>query len=374
VKTKILFGLEAAGGGALKHLMLLVEHLNKEKYEITVCISNKRGNIDNEISFLSQQGARIMILPMERAISPIDDTIALFKISRELFGRQYNIVHAHSSKAGVLFRIAAFFCRVHKVFYTPHCFYFQGKDGVKRMFFALIEEILSFITTGLIVSESELRVALASRLRISKKFNNINNAIDFGISTHDDEVHALRDKLNIESFRFVVAAIGRIVPQKDLQTYIYAAEQVILKHPDAVFLIVGEGDQYNVLQTLVNNLGIDHNFRFTGHLTHIDYLYPLIDLVVNTSLWEGLPYTFLEAYKYRRPIIATDIGNEKYIINEETGFICKTGDYLSIAERIMELIDNRALIAEMGERGKKHFIDNYSLELFIKEHEKLYDM
>ncbi len=132
-KVKILFGLEAAGGGALKHLVYLVSHLNRDIFNITVILSDKRNNdIAEEINKMKQVGAKVTILPMKRGFNPINDIISFIKIYLLIRKTNFDIVHGHSSKAGALLRLAAYFNHVPSVLYTPHCFYFQGQNGIKK--------------------------------------------------------------------------------------------------------------------------------------------------------------------------------------------------------------------------------------------------
>lgn len=371
-KIKILYGLEAAGGGALKHLVYLATRLSEKYFDITVILSNKRGeNIDCEITKLINANIQVIIMPIKRQIH-LSDVKVLCKLVSVMGKGKYDIVHAHSSKAGGLFRIAALLTNISNIYYTPHCFYFQSKAGLTKKFFIFLEKILGFATTGIIVSESEQKALIKHKIINPNKVLNINNAIDFDEYQHSTEIFEIKRKYGLTKESIVVGAIGRLTYQKDLETFIYAAFEVIKKIPETEFLIVGEGELYGEIKKLIFKLNLENKIFLTGYVQNVYEIYGIIDIYINTSLWEGLPYVFLEAMRYKKPIVATDTGNGSILVDKETGFITPVKDYKSIANQIIFLIENKALAKEMGQRGNTLLIEKYSFEKFIQEHERIY--
>jgi glycosyltransferase involved in cell wall biosynthesis len=372
-KIRILYGLEAAGGGALKHLVYLVTRLDRQKFEITVILSNLRDeNIESEIRKMRDSGTNVLLMPIHRRINPFKDMMALYAIYRNVRKNRYDVVHAHSSKAGALFRIAAWLNHVPQVYYTPHCFYFQGKKGLAKKTFVYIEKILGRLTTKIIVSENEREAILENRVVSESKIKNINNAIDFDEYKQCQEIKETKKRFGIKDDDFVIGAIGRLVTQKDWRTYVYTAKEVLKTIPNVVFLIVGAGELYNEIKSLIRKLGLEEKVILTGHITEIYKIYGIIDVYVNTSLWEGLPYVFLEAMQYKKPIVATYTGKETPINHEETGFVGPFRDYKYIADKIVSLFIDKKLATQMGLKGNVLLTEKYSFEYFILEHEKLY--
>jgi glycosyltransferase involved in cell wall biosynthesis len=372
-RLKILFGLEAAGGGALKHLVYLVTRLNPENYDITVIISNSRGENNNlEILKLQKSGAIVILMPIKRNIHLVEDFIALIKIYFFVKKGKFDIVHAHSSKAGGLFRIAAWMNHIPKIYYTPHCFYFQGKRGIYKWIIIKFEKILAKISTGIIVSEGEKEVIKKNKIISDNKIININNAIDFDEYKQIKENEIIRTKYKLTNDCIIVGAIGRLAPQKDWKTYVYAANAVLKKFNNLKFLIVGQGELYTEIKTLIIKLGLEDKIILTGHIQDIHKIFGIIDIYVSTALWEGLPYVLLEAMNYKKPIVATDTSNSASVINEKMGFVSPVKDYHSIAEQIMFLINNRQLAEKMGETGNQILYEKFSFKLFIEQHDKLY--
>lgn len=372
-RIKIIYGLEAVGGGALKHLTYLVSMLNKEMFEITIILSNLRNErADDALEKIKESGVNLIFIPMSKKINIIKDFRSLFKIVSILKADKYDIAHAHSSKAGGVLRIAAFIVGVGNVLYTPHCFYFQGKSGLKKIIYVYLEKALAKITSGIIVSDSEKREIIKNRIVSANKIININNAIDFNDYQQINEINETLKEFSVPEGKFMVGAIGRLTPQKDWETFIYCANEVLKKCPETIFIITGEGELKNEIEKLIFKLGLEKNILLTGYVKPVYKIFAIIDVFVNTSLWEGLPYVFLEAMQYKKPIIATDTGTEVVIVHEKSGFITPVKDYHAIAKKIEELIEDKHKAIKMGIEGNDILTQKYSFELFIKKHEELY--
>lgn len=372
-KISILYGLEAAAGGALKHLSYLVTHLDKACFEVTVILSPNRPDCKQiEIEKLQRSGIRIIQMGMVRAFSPFKDLLAIYKLFRLMRKSNYDIIHAHSSKAGFIFRIAAWLKGGAPVIYTPHCFYFQSKTGVAKIFYCWVEKLLGFITSYLVVSNDEKDHALQYNIVPANKIININNAIKFNEYCFRQRKDTIRHKLKIPDDSIVIGSISRLTEQKDLVTYIHAAKEVTRDQSNVVFLIVGEGELHNRLQQLIHDLQLQDKVLITGHYNDISDIFPIIDIFVSTSLWEGLPYVMLEAMWFKKPIVASNLGYKGLVYNEENGFLVKAGDYKVFADNIKRLLKNRDLIKQMGEKGHLLVNKHFNFENFIRQHENFY--
>jgi glycosyltransferase involved in cell wall biosynthesis len=372
-KCRILYGLEAADGGALTHLTYLVCNLNKKLFRITVIISDKRSfRVHKEIEKMERCGVKVIVLGMTRSIHPVKDLISFFKILKHIRTGKYDIIHAHSSKAGVLFRMAGWLNRVNCIVYTPHCFYFQCERGIRKLFFLCVEKMMSILTDHIVVSHNEKYEALKYLVAKSNKLIDINNAIPLNKCPPFEMNRVLRAQLNIENDVVVVGAMGRLTRQKDWPTFIKAANETLKTVDNVVFLIIGEGEELLAIKRLIQELRLEKKVIVTGYRNDIGKLYNLIDIYINTSLWEGLPYVLVEAMGYRKPIIATNLNYGAIIEDEKNGYLVNRKDYKIMANRIISLINNSALRKTMGKNGlylsKKHL----SFRRFILKHQDLY--
>lgn len=372
-KISILYGLEAAGGGALKHLTYLVTHLDKETFDITVILSpNRPDRIDSEIEKLRQSGARFMEMSMRRQFNLFKDLFLIYRIYRHLRRNRYDIIHAHSSKAGFTFRLAAWLNGSASAVYTPHCFYFQGKKGIRRWFYSRVEQWLAKITSYLVVSNNEREYALQYGIATEEKLITINNAIDFIEYDSRAQSEQIRKKFGIAEDSIVIGSVGRLTEQKDLVTYIYAAREVVKEHGNVIFLVAGDGELKEELQNLIAALHLQSKVLIIGHYGNISDIYAVIDIFVSTSLWEGMPYVILEAMWFKKPVVASDLGYKGLLHDKENGFLVKAGDYTGFAEIIKILLRNNNLMREMGEKGHSLVNTHFNFASFIRQHESFY--
>jgi glycosyltransferase involved in cell wall biosynthesis len=368
-KIRILFGLEAAGGGALKHLVYLATNLQSDLFDITVIVSPRSNNAIIEIDKMAKLGIHVIKMPMIREISLMRDMNILVKIYYHLRSNKYDIVHSHSSKAGVYFRIAAFLNNVRVILHTPHSFYFQSKKGIRKVFFKKIEKILTKITDQVIVSENEMQHFVTNEIGAADKLININNAINFkDYIVHDknEMVHLLGLSRN----SIVIGAIGRLVEQKGYHTLVNVAHQIIKKFPDTIFIIGGDGEMKGHLNDAIKRLGMQKKIILLGHYEEVSKLYSAIDIFVSTSLWEGLPYALLEAMWYSKPIVATNLGYERIICDNE--YLVENEDTNLFLDRLSNLIQSERLRMEIGKKNRLLVEENFSFTKFVEQHQKLY--
>jgi glycosyltransferase involved in cell wall biosynthesis len=376
-KCRVLYGLEAADAGALKHLLYLVLKLDRNLFEITVILSEKRSaRVHSAIEKMRRAGARVFLLSMGREIRPWQDLQAMLAIFHHLRANRYDVVHAHSSKAGILFRLAAWLSGVKTIVYTPHCFYFQSKKGIKKWLFAGIERLMSVFTHHIVVSNGEKNSALRHGIAGPGMLKSINNAINFDdYSYPSGQVagrSAIRAQLGIGENTIVVGAVGRLALQKDWETFIYAAAETTRLYSNAVFLIVGDGELMDDLKSLIHRLGLTEKVIIAGFREDIAQMFSVIDIYVSTSLWEGLPYVLLEAMWFKKPVIATDLDYGDIIQDNENGYLVACRDYRLIASKIGHLIKNEQLGSEMGRKGYLIAERCLSFKTFVSRHEELY--
>lgn len=371
-RIKILFGLEAGDAGALKHLVSLACGLDKIRFSITVILSTARSSrIFKEIDRMKMAGVNVLLFPMDKRIHITKDILLVLKLRAHLKEHKYDIVHAHSSKAGLTFRLAARIAKIDTIIYTPHCFYFQSKSGVRRWFFSLAEKLLGIITTQLVVSCNEKDWALKHNLVSSDKLTVINNAINNNDYQSNVSVQNIKKRLDIEDSHCIVGAVGRLCKQKDWTTFIYAAHQILLQDKNVIFIIAGDGELSIQLDNLITKLNIKQNVLLLGYVEEISNLYQIFDLFVSTSLWEGLPYTLLEAMYFNLPIVASDIGYGDVLVDNYNAVLFTPTDYKQLAVKIIKLIKNKSVRERIGQKSYQTF-GNFKFSTFIEEHEKLY--
>lgn len=372
-KIRILFILEATIGGTYKHLLLLLRNISREDFDISVVLSPTRNaTCYADAASLSDLGVHCYFVPMSRKISLIEDFSALFNVCKLLKKKKFDIIHAHSSKAGIIGRIAGLFYKTKCLIYTPHCFYFQSKHGVQRYFFKKLEQLAGYATDYIVsVSPSERRLTLNENIISEKKVVLIENSVP--LAQAPNNLDCLRTQYNIDPKCKIVAGIGRITEQKDWRMFVKVASEVLKKNEDVFFVIAGSGEDEGAIAKDIYEYHIGSKVILIGHKNNIDELYSIASVILNTSLWEGLCYVILEAMVFKIPVVATNIpGNYDLIQHGRNGFLFDVGDYETAAKEVINILSDEPLSACVGERAYNLLESDYKFETFISKHESLY--
>jgi glycosyltransferase involved in cell wall biosynthesis len=314
---------------------------------------------------------------MHRAINPWRDFVCFLRIYKKLKQENFDIVHAHSSKAGFLARVAARLARVPVVIYSPHAFAFNRPGTlVKKLPYILLEKIASFFCDAIIaVSPSERELALKFKIINQGKIKVVSpslNLEDYNQKITEEKKKEFLKTLTVPLENRVVTMIGRLSPQKDPLTFIYSYS-FLKDYPALSFLLVGDGPMMEKCRQKIRGLGLHDAIKVLGWRRDCITLLQISDAVVNTSLWEGLPYTLLEAMASERPVVATKAtGNIDLITDGENGFLVPPRSPKLLAEKIKLILDNPSLASKIGKEAKKTVEHNYSLEKTIPMIEEFY--
>jgi glycosyltransferase involved in cell wall biosynthesis len=174
-----------------------------------------------------------------------------------------------------------------------------------------------------------------------------------------------------------VVAAARIFELKDILTMIRSCHVAKQRIPNVKYLVYGDSDavpEYSAeCRKLIAELGLRENFILAGYHAQPDRLFCEGDISILTSISEGFPYTVLESMSCGIPVVATDVGGVTEALDENCGYICKPKDHVEIGNRVVELLLNPALRAQMGAAARRKVVENFTIGKFISEYEKVYD-
>lgn len=366
---KILYICEAIGGGVRKHILDVLTHSDNSKYSISL-IYSKTG-IDevfgDNLNTLRDKGIKLHAIEnFFNHISLIDDIKALYKIVKIINEVQPDIVHCHSSKAGALGRVAAKMCRIRSIIYTPHAYSFQNYtlSKSKRRLYILIERLLGKITNVTInVSEGERQNAIE---------NNIvgeNNSIVIynGINYIEQSVDNLSDTIKI-------GTTMRMEVQKDPLTFIEIAKIVVNKHPNVEFIFVGDGQLNNEIKECIEKYNLGKSVKLLGFQKDVIDIVGTFNIYLITSLYEGLPYSIIEAISLGKPIVATNVtGNNEVVKNGYNGLLFEPMNAQEGAEKIESLLNDFSLMNEYGLNSRKLYKEYFTIEQMLEALDIIYN-
>jgi glycosyltransferase involved in cell wall biosynthesis len=346
---RVLHINEATTAGVGRHLYDLSCEMQKAGLDVTVACPRAREGASDDVSFVDRlvsAGLSVAIVPMRRRIhlrSDIRSLHALIKLIRE--GR-FDVVHAHSSKAGVLGRLAAWTGALRGerpvTVYTPNAFAFSGaRTAWARWLYRAIERCLGhYATDALIcVSPSELAQAQEYAIVASQRMVLIENAIDFSQYASGGDPAAAKARLGLDPASLAVGFVGRLARQKGVTCLVEAARLVLEAGVECQFLLVGEGELEDVVREMVQRADLDGRVLLAGFQSEIAEVLGALDVFVLPSLYEGLSYSLMEAMAAGRPVVATRVaGNCDLVRDRENGLLIPPGDAMALSEALIELI------------------------------------
>ena len=172
---------------------------------------------------------------------------------------------------------------------------------------------------------------------------------------------------------FIVGNIGRLSEQKGMTYYIQAIPDVLKVHPKTRFLIIGSGEDEKKLKTLAEKIAVERFVFFLGYHDDIQNLMSQLDIVVLSSLWEGLPLTPIEAFSVGTAIIATAVdGTTEVVEDGKSGILISPRSFSQIAEKINWFIEHPREIKNMEIAGKERFENEFSFEALRQNYIKYY--
>ena len=318
--------------------------------------------------------AIVEVPALVRELAPLRDARALGMLRRLFRESRPEIVHTHSSKAGLLGRIAAKREGVPVIVHTVHGWSFHDNmTSARRAVYIRLERLAARWTDRIItVSNLDRRKGLAARIGSPSQYRLVHELNDLQrYSDRAQDGPSARATLGIPPGSFVVGTVGRLSHQKDPQTWVRTASLVATEVPDARFVIVGDGDLRSETESLVAALGLGDRVTFTGLRDDVPRILPAFDALLLTSRWEGLPLTIPQAMASGVPVVASAVdGNGEIVQDGENGLLAPPATPRMLADAVLRLRD-RDLAARLVERGRETARD-FSLERTIPQLEQLY--
>jgi glycosyltransferase involved in cell wall biosynthesis len=295
---------------------------------------------------------------------------------REVVRRHHiNLLHAHDYKSDLF---AYLLCRWlgrqrPTLLSTAHAWVMPGPRGAlyRRLDLWLMRRFDHLIAVSQATKDEMVMAGVPPRL-----ISVIHNAIDTETWSSRQVASDLRAELGLGQDFPVVGYVGRIMPEKDLDTWLRAAAIVTRRFPRARFVLVGEGrDEVTLrdLQRLARTLGIAGQVHFAGYREHLLPAYATFDLFVLSSRREGLPNSLLEAMALGLPVVTTDVaGVKELVVDGQTGFVVPQRDVHGLARAILAVVDDDPLRHRLGQAGRQRVECDFSFTDRLQRLEDLY--
>lgn len=362
-------------GGDTNVVMDIARFLSQKSWHVTVLAGPvMNGEVDWSHKLHQPAVEFKLVRALRNQINPLINLNAVLLIYRFITDRQFDVVHTHSSVAGIIGRLAARLARTPVIVHHVHGWGLRpGMSWPERTLYIGLESLCAGFTDRLIaVSSLTMNQGLQQRIGHKEQYEVIYNGIDLDrFKIQFDQKDKLKE-LGLPQRGRIIGLIGRLDPQKNPFDFIRAARIVKEREGNAYFVIVGEGKLRSECELLIRELGLGESVFLLGYRTDIDEILPHLSITVLSSLWEGLPVVIQESFAAGKPVISTDVGGVRDIVRHgHNGFLVSPGDYQGIANHILELLHDRTLLARMSGAAKGS-ADRFSVGQMTRRIEDLY--
>jgi glycosyltransferase involved in cell wall biosynthesis len=345
-------------GGAQTYVSSLLPAL-ADRFEVVVAAHGpgplRRAADEAGVRFIALEHVR-------RPISPWRDLAGFVELVRLLRRERPDILHANSSKAGILGRLAASAAGVPIRIFTVHGWAFAAQSGLASLLYRWADRLVGPLTTVTVcVSENDRSSGIRARTCSAERTVVIRNAVPL------DAIPRARH----EGARPLLVSVGRLKAPKDFLTLVRAL--AVLPAGSFEALIVGDGPDRPALEDELRLLRLDDRVRLAGEWHDVQALLADADVFVLSSTSEGLPVSVLEAMAAELPVVASHVGGvPELVVDGKTGLLVPPGDPHELAAALRLLVDDRDLRRRLGASGRVRAEAQFNLSWFRRAHLELY--
>ncbi len=348
-------------GGAEKQLALLASHLPRDQFDVHVGLLTRGGPLADTL---------------HRADIPIHEISKRWKVDPSAWWRtrrlirhlRPSIVHTWIFAANCYGRHAALHSGVRHIVAGERCV-----DRWKVWHELAIDRYLARRTDQMVANSQGVVDFYVEHGIAADKFMVIPNGVDLRNGGPSGDRKELLNSLRLPPESRLIAAVGRLWPQKRYKDLIWAAELLKVVRDDTHLLIIGDGPQYDLLHRFRSNLQIEDRVHFLGHRPDVAEILPHCECLWLGSEYEGQSNAVMEAMSLGLPVVATDIaGNRDLVVPGETGYLVPVGDRAAFARMTLPLLDDPALAEQLGTAARHRIGSRFSVEQMVSAYAKLY--
>lgn len=363
-------------GGAQENTMLSCALIDPDRF-VSEILSGPETGAEGELhSECARRGVRLSIeTDLVRRVAPQLDLMMIGRLVSFIRDRRFDIVHTHSSKAGILGRIAARLARTPVVVHTVHGWGFHRRQSAHEFnAYVMLERWCARMCDALVVvGDADRAEGLTLGIGVPAQYRLIRSGIEIeayrDVKTTRDEA---RRCIGVPLEAFVVGSVGRLSEQKAPLDLITAFEPLAAAIPEAHLVIVGDGPLRSQVERRCRERDLTHRVHLTGLRGDVPDLLRAFDVFALASRWEGLPRVFPQAMAAGLPIVATRVaGATDAVTHGLTGLLVEPGDMAAFSKHLLTLASDRPAARRMGARGAER-VEDFSAALMVEQLAQLY--
>jgi glycosyltransferase involved in cell wall biosynthesis len=343
--------------GVPRHVLDVVQSLGSGRYEINVACP-RASTLWTELE--GRPGVTLHELAASRRPSPAD-VLTLLRLLP--LARGADVIHAHSSKAGFLARLAALIRgRTDVCIFTPHAWSFWAARGFDARLYRVLERLAArWCRTIVVVSDYERVAGLSAGIGRPSQYRVVRNGVDLGQFSADPDPVPGR-----------VVVLGRLAPQKRPDIAVRAFAQVHTQHAGAELHFVGDGPLRSDVNALIAKLGLEDSVKLLGQRSDVPALLARASCLLLASDYEGCPYSVLEAMAAGVPVVGTRVGGVGELVDERTGLLVEPGRPDAVADAVSDLLASPERARVMGKAGREKVAQEFSVRQMTDSISELY--
>ncbi len=365
-------------GGAQQNTIDTCTLLDKKRFDAKIITGQQTGPEGSLIPEAQEKNILLATIPeLVRQPSPFKDFTALMKMYRIFKSEKPHVVHTHSSKAGIIGRLAAKAAMVPVIIHTVHGWgYHDHQSFFMKQTFYLLERFCEKLTDKLIVvSRLNSEKGLHDGIGSEKKYTTIHSSIELKpFLKNDYDTATLKKELGLHPKRPVVGTVGRLSAQKNPSGFVKTAHLIKKSIPETQFVFIGDGPLRNETENMISQMQLESSIFLPGIRSDVAALLKCFDVFILTSLWEGLPRVIPQAMASGLPVAANAVDGVTEVIEDgKNGFLIPAGNVEMMAEKVVLLLKNPALRKQIAEHGVDTAIKEFSVTDMIKRIAGLYE-
>jgi len=366
-------------GGADENTLFTMEGLDKNKYEVDLITGEEFDeNILNKVK--NSHFDVIQINGLKWKLSFLYDLIVLIKLIILMRKKGYDIVHTHTTKAGILGRIAARFAGVPIIVHGLHGSTFEAFDsGLLNWLLYRFERLAgrftdAYISVSGVLSETYIEKGVGKKENYYTVYSGMELKKYYGARGRID-YRKKRGELGIGLEDFVIGNVARLETRKGHKFLIDAFKNIAEKQKGGriKLLIIGEGNKRECLENYVKELNLEDKVIFSGYREDVEEFMAVMDIFVLTSLREGLPRVLVQAAAVGMPSVAFNVDGVPEIIKDNyNGFLIEAKDLEQLENRIMQYMNSKELVLLHGRNAREFIGNKWSIKGMVDRIDKIY--
>lgn len=349
--------------GVQRVSLQLFAGLPQDNYEFSLLCAPPQGDGPSLVSEAEKLGVRVYTLPGLRRELGLRDVTVLPRLVRFLRQHRFDVVHTHSSKTGVLGRIAARLAGVPCIVHTVHGIAFHRNESFPKRLFYWLAECAAGMCTHRLVLVNQCYQRYYTFVPAARR-TTVYNAIDYA---------KVIPRQQREDDEFRVLFVNRFEPQKDPLAFLQAVHWALRREPRIRARMVGEGRLRPVLERYILRYGLQDRVLLSGWSNDVPALMAAGDLFCTTSRWEAFGLVHLEAAAAGVPVVATAVeGVPEVVRHNETGLLVPPDDPTALSEAMVKLARNPQLCRKLGEQAAERVPGRFPMERFLHQYHNIY--